>query len=65
MPKSLNFPDGEILREFLKEKLNIIDGYDFDIINGVIYNIANDNYDTFEYNDIVRLSKLPKYRDVD
>ena len=64
MAKSLNFPDGETLREFLKEKLNI-DGYDFDIINGVIYNIANGNYDTYEYDDIEHLSKLPKYRDVD
>ena len=64
MAKSLNFPDGETLRGFLKEKLNI-DGYDFDIINGVIYNIANGNYDTYEYDDIERLSKLPKYRDVD
>lgn len=64
MPKSLNFPDGETLREFLKEKLNI-DGYDFDIINGIIYNIANCNYDTYEYDDIERLSKLPIYRDIE
>ena len=64
MIKSLNFPDGETLREFLKEKLKI-DDYDFDIINGIIHNIANNNYDTYEYSDIIRLSKLPEYRDVD
>jgi len=64
MAKSLNFPDGETLREFLKEKLNI-DDYDFDIINGIVHNIANRNYDTYEYDDIERLSKPPIYRDIE